>query len=176
MLLLFSQRGISSSNQVPHFSDYPSNGVFDGKPAKVILKTPDEKNYRTRLRDASVEKIDFAGEYVLTYWGCGCCCRSLAAISKKTGKVAFLKDPIIQPFADINEDILQYRLDSKMLVVIGQLGEKDDSHGFGRHYFIMTDKGFKKIHFTQLPTLSSEEVGKRIRKGLDDAHKQMSNK
>lgn len=159
----------AAGGALPKFENYKVENVYMGKSSKVILSTPEARNYRTILREASKGTVNYSGEFVLTYWGCGCCCRSAAIVSLKTGRVLFFPDAITQPPADINEDVLQFRPDSRLLIVVGQLGEEGGKDDFGRHYFELKNGKFQKIHFTPLPTLSREEFRSRMYKGIDDA-------
>lgn len=166
----------AAGGAVPRFENYKIDKIYTGKTSKVILSTPEARNYRTILREASKETVNYSGEFVLTYWGCGCCCRSAAIVSIKTGRVLFFPDAITQPPADINEDVLQFRPDSRLLIVVGQLGEEGDKDGFGRHYFELKNGKFHKVHFTSLPTLSREEFRNRMYKGIDDAYRLLQQK
>lgn len=67
------------------FEKYPAK-VYTGK--KAPLKLDDWGMFRTRLKEAHKDgEIGFAGNYIVTTWGCGASCISGAMIDKRTGKV-----------------------------------------------------------------------------------------
>lgn len=67
------------------FKDYPAK-VYTGK--KAPLKLGDWRSFRTRLGAAHKDgEINFAGNYIVTTWGCGMSCVSGAMIDKRTGRV-----------------------------------------------------------------------------------------
>lgn len=78
---------LHAKTNVPQFSDYPVKSVYTGKTAQLDLSDDYARMFRTRLRDALKEKPDFAGEYVITMWGCGASCRMYSFVSKRTGKL-----------------------------------------------------------------------------------------
>ncbi|HEU4872788.1 MAG TPA: hypothetical protein VFT44_06795 [Pyrinomonadaceae bacterium] len=77
---------VQSQSRVPQFKDYPVTESYMGKTAPVVL-TRDDRMFRTRLKEASKEKPNFAGRYILTAWGCGTTCLMGGVIDAKTGKV-----------------------------------------------------------------------------------------
>ncbi|WP_429168181.1 hypothetical protein [Aeromonas rivipollensis] len=73
-LVLSSQTtfGSEAGSQVPpRKEDYPAPAVYKGKPAKLSLDSELARTFRTRLTAALSQKPVYAGEYVLTGWGCG---------------------------------------------------------------------------------------------------------
>lgn len=75
-----------AKSEIPQFSEYPVT-VYKGQTAKLDMSDPDARMFRTRLSEALIEPVDFAGEYVIAMWGCGAMCRSYSFVSKKTGKL-----------------------------------------------------------------------------------------
>ena len=115
MILSFFLIGISlahAKNAVPQFKDYPVKSVYTGKTAQLDLSDEGAKMFRTRLRDALKEKPDFAGEYVITMWGCGASCRMYSFINKRTGKL--LSDGL--GGEERQEDVVASRVNSRLLV------------------------------------------------------------
>ncbi|MFD1134006.1 hypothetical protein [Psychrobacter sanguinis] len=67
------------------FEKYPAK-IYKGK--KAPLKLGEWNSFRTRLKAAHKDsEINFAGNYIVTTWGCGTSCVSGAMIDKRTGKV-----------------------------------------------------------------------------------------
>lgn len=94
----------------------------------VALRITDalSRRYRSALRDAAVGKPDFAGRYVLAEIGCGAGCIRLAAIDRLTGRIAWFPFSISNWPVDVTEP-LKFSLNSRLLVVQGQLDEKGSS-------------------------------------------------
>ena len=139
-------------NRVPQFKDYPAGKIYRGKNAPVKLLTGDERMFRTRLTEASKQKPNFAGHYVLTYWGCGTECLSGAAIDVRTGKVSWINFSICCWGTDVDDNFeaINFRLDSKLVIFAGARNEKEGDDGVhfykfenGRFIFIKTVKNKK---------------------------------
>lgn len=65
------------------FNQYTTK-IYTGK--KASLKLGDWKSFRTRLREAHQDgEIGFAGNYIVSMWGCGTGCLSGAMIDKRSG-------------------------------------------------------------------------------------------
>src|SRR5574341_1202298 len=73
IVLVLSAPGIAAQTGVPKFRDYSVNESFNGRSAPLVLSR-EARMYRTRLREAAREKPNFAGHYIVTYWGCGTEC------------------------------------------------------------------------------------------------------
>lgn len=115
IILSFFLIGISlahAKNAVPQFKDYPVKSVYTGKTAQLDLSDEGARMFRTRLRDALKEKPDFAGEYVITMWGCGTSCRMYSFVNKRTGKL--LSDGL--GGEERQEDIVASKANSRLLV------------------------------------------------------------
>ncbi|NHZ83561.1 hypothetical protein F2P44_30475 [Massilia sp. CCM 8695] len=124
----------------PRFEDYPVAAIYQGAGARPVLADPHSRNYATRLRSAATQKPDFAGRYVLATWGCGASCTMSAAIDAKTGAVTWLPFTVCCWDADV-EDHLEYKLDSRLLIVHGARNEQ----GGGTHYYQFNGRRFAEI-------------------------------
>lgn len=127
----------------PKFEDYPANPIYTGHPARVSMATADARLFRTKLRHAAKLPADFAGEYVMARWGCGCSCSHGAVLSLKTGKSVFL--PTVCCWNEEGHH-LEYRLDSRLIVASGLLNETGE---YGRHYFEF--KAGRLVHIMTKP-------------------------
>jgi hypothetical protein len=128
----------SSGRPIPRFEDYPATDRFTGKPAPPILATPEEREYRTRIRDGvSTGKgvwngswkdpkrttgPNFAGHYIVIRWGCGSDCLMMAIVDAETGRV--YAPPMSEPGTElyVPMDIMSdweidFRRDSTLLVL-----------------------------------------------------------
>jgi hypothetical protein len=52
--------GIAKPGSLPRFEDYPVSEKWNGTPAPVMLTTPAERTYRTRISNAAKEPANFA--------------------------------------------------------------------------------------------------------------------
>lgn len=88
----------------------------------LLLRTSQDRLYRTQLREASTRPANFAGHYVLAVWGCGSECIMGAAIDTRTGRVAWLPFAVCC-WASIGEPTqpLLFRLDNNAVIVTGKL-------------------------------------------------------
>ncbi|MFM0160350.1 hypothetical protein [Paraburkholderia sediminicola] len=124
----------------PRFEDFAVSDTFAGKAAKVRLVSADDKEYATRIREASRQKPNFAGHYVLASWGCGASCVSTVVIDAKTGRVAWLLFTVCCWDVDVQEPI-EFRRDSRLLVVHGSRNEE----GGGTYYYALDKDSFKLV-------------------------------
>lgn len=130
------------------FEDFPTRTAPPPRNAPLIL-TRRDMQYRTRLRAAATERPNFAGHYVLVRWGCGTECLMGGAINTRTGRVTLL------PFATCcfseapegTEDMIAFRADSALLVLIGIRDERRAD--VGAHYYRI--EGHRLVHLRDVP-------------------------
>lgn len=126
----------SMKRETPRFEDLPVVEQFKGKPAAVRLATREAQKYRTMIREGAREGPNFAGHYTLVEWGCGAGCVQFAVVDAKTGAV-FMPPFYVGPRALVEretgepEEPLQFRVDSRLLIVSGSRNEK----GEGTYYY-----------------------------------------
>lgn len=135
------------------FKDYSVNEIYKGKTAPVKI-TRDNRDYRTRLNAAAKnEKPNFAGHYILTFWECGTECFTGAVIDAKTGKVYFWG--LISNWnnkADDDNNPIDYKLNSKLLILTGARDADGDEGGNGKHYY-----KFENGRFVHLKSVLSKQ-------------------
>ncbi len=103
------------------------------------------------LADALAGPPDFAGDQVLVPDGCGTDCLQVLAVDRGTGAVSRL--PAVACCWQGEGEMLDYRADSRLLVVSGKL---DTAPGHGRHYFRFEDGRFQPLHFEPVPANAGE--------------------
>ena len=129
-------RSVKPRAETPRFEDFPVTEQFTGKPATVKLASPESRKYRTVIREGAREGPNFAGHYTLVEWGCGAGCVQFAVVDAKTGAV-FMPPFYVGPRALVEgetgepEEPLQFRVDSRLLIVSGSRNEK----GEGVYYY-----------------------------------------
>ncbi len=125
----------------PRFAQFAAP-PFKGKNARPILNgDPETKMYRTRIRQWSLEKPNFAGHFILATWGCGTDCVQFAVIDAATGKVFHPAGLSTNVSTNVHADLLdeggpfhqdgslKFRADSKLLILIGMPNEDKKRRG-----------------------------------------------
>lgn len=161
------------ARHVPLFDEYPVNETFQGIPEAPSLTTPEERRFRTVIRQGVAKGYgvaeepsgkerpgpNFAGHYFIVTWGCGSPCLMAAIVDAKSGRV--LPPPFHPgnsyfqvPWAFPMEPPLDYRLNSRLLIakiceqdkVVQVGGHKSyQAQQCGTHYFLMTDSGLNLL-------------------------------
>lgn len=141
MLSIACGHGIAQADTAaPRFDEYAVKDGFNGKPAKVRIVSAEDREYATRLREASRQKPNFAGHYVLASWGCGASCLSTVAIDSNNGHVTWLPFTVCCWDVDVTEPI-EFRRDSRLIVVHGSRNEA----GGGTYYYSLDKSGFELV-------------------------------
>lgn len=124
------------------------------KNVRVNLKSHKYANtFRTNLRSAAKERVNFAGHFILTTWVCGTNCSQTAVIDARDGRV-FFPDQLPEigiGYCESQEDAepLVSQADSRLLVLNGfkggDLNLKKASCGI--YYLEWTGAKFKQVKF-----------------------------
>jgi hypothetical protein len=156
---------IAQAQQLPKFEDYPVKEIFTGTPAAPILATPQQRLYRTRIREGVAKGAgvwrdgqeqpgpNFAGHYFVIRWMCGSPCGMTAIVDARTGQIynppiseddgggqmPFLLPEVILP--DVKTGApwvadLEYRLNSRLMVVKAYDQTQQENYV---HYFLWTN-------------------------------------
>lgn len=141
---VFAQSG------VPQFKDYPVSQVFSGSNAPLAL-TRKDRAYRTRLKEASSEKPNFAGHYIVTAWGCGTSCLMGAVIDARTGRVYWFDFTVCCWGYGVDDKFnpIEFRLNSKLIVFSGARNEKDGDDG--THFYKFENGTFVHVRSIAKP-------------------------
>lgn len=147
--LALAQRG------TPTFSQYAvKTQNIKSKPVN-LASHKDARMFRTNLRNAAKGNVNFAGQFIITTWGCGTSCAQVALIDARTGNVFF--PPQLQGIGigqgewAYDLDVLEYKPNSRLLKLNGYDADSRDGDNpdEGIHYFQWTGKAFKKIKFVK---------------------------
>lgn len=153
LLCVMSPGGVlAQERRVPRFTDYPVRGIYRGRPARVVL-TPDNRLFRTRLREAARQRANFAGHYVVTTWGCGTGCRLGAIVDLKTGRVHWLPHRLEGwPYGEPPyPEPLEFRTGSRLIVLTGARGETESTDGeVGVHFYEFRGGRFRHLHTAEV--------------------------
>lgn len=148
VLFLLPPVGILAKQKpLPRFEHFRVSETFKGKPASVKLSSPRARMFRTMLGVNAKEGVNFAGHYIVATWGCGSDCHSLAVIDARTGNVYFTPSVLWvggQPYQE--EDRLQFRKDSRLLIVAGARNDE----GGGRYFYVWKHNRLKLIRAVEI--------------------------
>jgi len=94
ILMLLSGCVHTAENNLPEFTAYlaPQSDAVLGE--IDFTSHADASNFRTRLEYNLNESANFAGHYIVTYWGCGTMCQMVAIIDVLDGDVFSLLPPV----------------------------------------------------------------------------------
>jgi hypothetical protein len=126
LLLLTCAVGATAQEQTPQFKDYAVSERFSGKSASPIL-TGEARQFKTRLREAARGGPNFAGHYIVTYWGCGSGCVVGAIINARSGRVFMMPTTLCCWGFDVDDNFrpIEYRQNSKLIILSGARNEKE---------------------------------------------------
>ena len=135
----------------PRFEDYAVTKIFKGKPARpVFASNPQARTFRTRLTEGAQKGPNFAGHYTIVTWGCGTGCEQMAVVDAQTGRVYFpkaLSSLNYNLVENIEDAGLKYRLNSRLLVLVGSPGEEAEAaNTVGTFYYKWENNDFKLVH------------------------------
>jgi hypothetical protein len=132
VILVLAGGVLAQQNRLPRFEDFPASEEFKGKVAPVKLSSARARKFRTVLKENASKGVNFAGHYVIATWGCGADCLEFAIIDARTGRVYFTPSLLtVAGLPDQKEDRLQFRKDSRLLIVVGARNEE----GGGKYYY-----------------------------------------
>ena len=152
----FTLRASDMPADAPRFEDYPAS-LYRGPIARPDVRShPLSRLFRTmirlRLKD---EGVNFAGHMSVVTWGCGMCCRGLAFVDTRNGRVYHpenlqtvdCNNVAYEDFLDASGDwsLLRFQPDSRLLVVIGGINEDGTRRGIS--HFVWDQGRLKRIRF-----------------------------
>lgn len=111
-------RGLGSP---PAFAAYPATRYQGPRAALQLTPGTAAWSFRTRIREAARQPINFGGQYVLAAWGCGLECVSYAIIDVKTGAVYATTPTVCCWGTAVPADFepIRFRADSRLLCLTG---------------------------------------------------------
>lgn len=126
----------AGQGSAPSFDQYrTTEAAYKGKPAAPVLKTAEDRRFRTMIRTGAADGPNFAGHFTVVEWGCGAGCVSVVVVDAATGEIHRA------PFKSLGWQLrkyegkykadddkfeqLVYKLDSRLLVARGCLDESE---------------------------------------------------
>ena len=147
---------------------------FTGNPVPPVLTTPEQRLYRTRIREGvstgrgvwtgswknAKEKAgpNFAGQYIVVRWGCGSNCLMMAIADAQTGKVLGSPIPGVGTELYVSMDMMgegeiDFRLDSSLMIFRNACREARSKCGI--YYFNLKDDHFNLIRWMPVDLMKS---------------------
>ncbi len=126
--LLLALVAAGSGPSGPRFEEFSVPVEEVAHPARPVLRTAEEKRYRTQLRSAAKAPPNFAGHLRVAEWGCGACCVRFAVLDLRSGEVFLPPFSLACGSADPSDPVrgrvaIDYRPDSTLLVATGTRDE-----------------------------------------------------
>lgn len=123
------------------FAQYPPEAPLTKPAAKPDVRKQPARRYRTVLREAAKEGVNFNGHYRVARWGCGTNCISWAVIDLATGRVWMAPEmltswwsPGEQP--ENTPDWFEFSPTSALLYVHTSEGRRKDRTFDTRHVYV----------------------------------------
>ena len=154
-VLCISGLAAGQGRKAPAFRSYPVRAENASAKRIDFRNSPGASAFQTRLRDALRGGVNFGGRYVIAAWGCGTGCVSGAVIDARSGRVHFPKEFNALAVAYSNDeyaDPLEYRKNSRMLILRGVPGTASDSDPDGEsgtYYYEWRNEKFRLIRFVK---------------------------
>jgi len=156
--LLLSMVAGAQASKEPTFSTYKV--TIERARAKSInfKNNPGARSFRSRLSEAISNGVNFAGHYIVAGWGCGTGCIYGAIIDGRTGNVYWpLPLYSLGVWYDDNGYVdrpVDYRKNSRLLVITGSPGVKDDApeNPSGKYFYEWKSNRLKLVKFIPLKT------------------------
>lgn len=151
-LLLACGMGMAQAAPPHGFGDFPAQPVYHGQVAAPVLRSAQDKSYRTMIRTAAASgKVNFAGHYILSAFGCGGGCLQIFALDARSGEVHWLPFTVSwgpdDKLFDTEIMPLDYRVDSALVVVAGSRNE----HGHGVYHYVFEHGQFRLLDAHDIP-------------------------
>jgi hypothetical protein len=128
-----------ADTSIPRFDDFPANS-YHGKIAPVRIVSMKDRQFKSRLRELSGQKPNFAGHYRLATWGCGASCVTAVAIDAESGRTVWLPFTVCCWDVDI-DDPIKFKVNSRLIEIHGSRNEA----GGGTYYYALDNDGFTLI-------------------------------
>ena len=145
LFLIFSTSAFSGGFE---FEDFIVKVTQISTIQRIDLRShPKARRYRTILRKAAREGINFAGHYTIAIWGCGSSCAQIAIIDQIDGKVYFPESVSYVSWAGWWHKPYgpQFKLNSRLLIVYGQVNGEEQPYGIS--YYEWKGNDFHLLRF-----------------------------
>lgn len=130
--LNFAAYAESSALGAPTFGEYHEPIAKLKVSAEPKLVSSQDREFKTRITEASKQRANFAAHYVLSSFGCGASCVMSFALDKKSGEVAWLPFTVCcWSSVHVDADPISFKRDSRLVIITGSRNEQ----GKGVYYY-----------------------------------------
>lgn len=118
------------AQSVPRYKDYPAE-AFSGVRVAPKIATERAKQFRAQIIEGAQKPPNFAGHFRIIGWGCGSSCVQFAIVDIQSGAV-YMPDFYVAHGSALTQEKLredeplQFKANSKLLVVVGSRNEKGE--------------------------------------------------
>lgn len=141
--LLFAAHSAQGTTTTPSFEDYREPLIRLKSEAKPKIVSSQDREFKTRVIEASKQSVNFGGHYVLSSFGCGASCIMSFALNKKSGKVSWLPFTVCcSDSVETGAEPIVFKKDSRLVVVTGSRNEQ----GKGVYYYELKQGQFVLLH------------------------------
>ena len=150
-------RAADLPKNAPRFESYSVEEIYTGASAVPDVRShPRSRKFRTRILEGATRGPNFAGHYTIVRWGCGSGCAAHAIVDARSGAVyhptAFESVDDLNVASELENPegtLVKYRLNSKLLIVIGGINEDPRLRGIS--YFVWDKNRLSRIRFVHRP-------------------------
>ena len=115
---------VDTCDHVPTFEEYPALSMYSGPVAAADFATNEAaQHHRTAIRKDMIG-VNFGGEYVFAYWGCGEGCKGSAVVNAESGEILTY---------GLQAAGYDFRRDSRLLIASGD------------EYYVVENNQFKQL-------------------------------
>jgi hypothetical protein len=145
---VFALLGVDAQAQghkrVPRFEDFPVKEIHQGKAAKLVLETDDQRSAATYYQAIADGGTNFAGHYAVVPLTCGAACISADFLDTLTGKIipGTFSNSGWKEHHDAFREI-EFRRASRLIVFAGQIDQKGP---LGWHFYVFDNGKMKRVH------------------------------
>ncbi len=142
--LLCANAEAQGRKRVPRFEDYPVKEIHEGKAAKLVLETDEQRNAATYYQAIADGGTSFAGHYAVVPLTCGSACISADFLDTLTGQIipgTFSNSGWKERHDAFRE--IEFRRASRLIVFAGQIDQKGP---LGWHFYVFDQGKMKRIH------------------------------
>lgn len=158
---------------MPIFDEFPVADIYSGPPASPILATPEQRMFRTRIRNGvatgagvgtgswkepvASRAPNFAGHYFVIRWGCGSQCLTMAIVDAKTGAVyppplSFDGRSLQVPLDHLSNMEVDFRPNSRLMMLKNGCRDYANRKTCGEYYFEWQNGRFVQRRFVFVDT------------------------
>jgi len=144
LFLIFSTSAFSREFE---FEDFMVKVTQISTIQRIDLRShPKARRYRTILRKAAREGINFAGHYTIAIWGCGSSCAQIAIIDQIDGKVYFPESVSYVSWGGWWHEKYGYHFkpDSRLLKVFG---DPNEAGAYGNYFYEWANNELRLLKF-----------------------------